>query len=80
MTVLNYEVKRHLDDILEDHMIEEDRRFNELQQEIRDMREDLRALTEAWQQAKGVVSFMKWVAGIGGGVLAWVVFFKDHWK
>ena len=80
MDTINYEVRRHIDDVLEAHMMEEDRRFNSLQQDIKELRADIKALTEAWQQARGVVSFMKWVAGIGGGVLAWVVFFKDHWK
>ena len=55
-------------------------RFVELQQEIKEMRQDIKDLTSAWQQAKGVVSFMKWVAGIGGSVGAWFLFFKDHWK
>ena len=73
-------VRRHIDDILEKHMEDEDRRFIELQQELKEMKNDLRILTEAWQQAKGVVSFMKWIAGIGGSIGAWFLFFKDHWK
>jgi len=77
---INLEVRRHIDDVLEAHMVEEDRRFVELQQEIKEMRQDIKDLTSAWQQAKGVVSFMKWVAGIGGSVGAWFLFFKDHWK
>ena len=73
-------VRRHIDDILEKHMEDENRRFIELQQELKEMKNDLRILTEAWQQAKGVVSFMKWIAGIGGSIGAWFLFFKDHWK
>ena len=73
-------VRRHIDGILERHMKEEDRRFIEMQQELREMRNDLRILTEAWQQAKGVVSFMKWVAGIGGSIGAWFLLFKGTWK
>jgi hypothetical protein len=80
MEDIQFEVRRHIDDVLEAHMVEEDRRFTALQQEIKDMRNDIKALTEAWQQAKGVVSFMKWIAGIGGSVAAWFIFFKDHWK
>lgn len=80
MSDIQLEVRRHIDDVLEDHMKEEDRRFGELQQEIKEMRQDIKDLTSAWQQARGVVSFMKWVAGIGGSIGAWFLFFKDHWK
>lgn len=80
MDDIKFEVRRHMDDVLESHMMEEDRRFAELQQEIKEMRQDIKDLTMAWQQAKGVVSFMKWIAGIGGSIGAWFLFFKDHWK
>ena len=80
MDEINIETRRHLDGILERHMEEEDRRFAELQHEIQEMRQDIKSLTYAWQQAKGVVSFMKWIAGIGGSIGAWFLFFKDHWK
>ena len=71
-------VRRHIDAVLERHMEEEDHRFIELQQELKEMRNDLRILTEAWQQARGVVSFMKWVAGIGGSIAAWFILFKGR--
>lgn len=80
MEDIQFEVHQHIDDVLEAHMLEEDRRFNALQQEIKDMREDIKALTEAWQQARGVVSFMKWVAGISGSLAAFIVFLKDHFR
>lgn len=80
MEDIKVEVRRKMDLILEHHIEEEDRRFAELQHEIQEMRQDIKSLTYAWQQAKGVVSFMKWVAGIGGSVGAWFLFFKDHWK
>ena len=72
------QVRRHIDSILKKHMEDEDRRFIELQQDLKDMRNDLRILTEAWQQARGVVSFMKWVAGIGGSIAAWFILFKGR--
>lgn len=80
MDDIKFEVRRHMDDVLESHMMEEDRRFAELQQEIKEMRQDIKDPTMAWQQAKGVVSFMKWIAGIGGSIGAWFLFFKDHWR
>lgn len=75
-----FEVRRHMDEILEKHMEEENHRFAELQKEVQDMRQDIKDLTAAWQQARGIVSFIKWIAGIGGSIGAWFLFFKDHWK
>ena len=75
-----FEVRRHMDEILEKHMEEENHRFAELQKEVQDMRQDIKDLTAAWQQARGIVSFMKWVAGIGGSIGAWFIFVKDHVK
>ena len=80
MEDIQFEVRRHIDDVLEAHIIKEDRRFNDLQLEIKELRRDIKDLTMAWQQARGVVSFMKWIAGIGGSVGAWFIFFKDHVK
>lgn len=73
-----FQARRHIDTVLEKHMEDEDRRFIELQQELKEMKNDLRTLTEAWQQARGVVSFMKWVAGIGGSIAAWFILFKGR--
>ena len=72
------QARRHIDAVLERYMDDEDKRFIELQQELKEMKQDLRSLTEAWQQAKGVVSFVKWVAGIGGSVVAWFLLFKGR--
>lgn len=80
MDDIKLEVRRHIDDVLERHREDEDRRFVVLQQEIKEIRQDIKDLTSAWQQAKGVVSFMKWIAGIGGSIGAWFLFFREHWK
>lgn len=74
------EIKRHIDTILELHMQEEDRRFDELLLDIRELKTQMQAFTEAWQQAKGVVTFVKWIISIAGGVTAFFLFIKDHIK
>lgn len=73
-----HEVKRHMDYILELHMKEEEVRYKELKEDIDKLRVDMNSFTEAWQQAKGVFTFVKWLAGISGGIATVVLFFKDH--
>jgi hypothetical protein len=74
------EIKRHIDTILELHMQEEDRRFEELLVDIKELKVQMQAFTEAWQQAKGVVTFIKWIVSIASGVTAFFLFIKDHIK
>ena len=77
---MNYEIRKELDDALSIHIQEENAKFEQLFNELQELRRELNLLSQAWQQAKGVVSFMKWIAGIGGSIGAWFLFFKDHWK
>jgi len=74
------EMRRHIDVILEQHMHEEDARFDALSSEIKELRQDIKDLTAAWQQAKGVLSFVKWILGIAGGLTVFLTYMKDHWK
>jgi len=74
------EIRRHIDVILEQHINEEDVRFTALSAEIKELRQDIKDLTAAWQQAKGVLSFMKWLLGVAGGLTVFFTFMKDHWK
>jgi len=74
------EIKRHIDDILTQHMQDEDARFDGLLSEIKELKQDIKDLTAAWQQAKGVISFIKWILGIAGGLTVFFTFMKDHWK
>lgn len=77
---MNYEIKKEIEDTLSAHIQEENLKFKQLFDDIKELRKEMTAFTEAWQQAKGVFSFVKWVAGIGGGVTAWFLFFKDHFR
>jgi len=54
--------------------------LHELFADIKELRNEMTAFTEAWQQAKGVVTFVKWVVSIAGGVTAFLLFIRDHIK
>lgn len=36
----------------------------QLQEEMKEMRSDIKGLVEAWNTAKGMTSFVKWLSGI----------------
>ena len=76
-----------LSKFLEEHVDEERVRYalmsakiEEMSKQIQTLTEQMESLVTSWNQAKGVISFMKWIAGIGGSIGAWFLFFKDHWK
>lgn len=46
-----------------------------MKREVSEIKQDVRGLVEAWQAANWLVSFIKWLAGVGvavGLVLGWV--------
>ena len=77
---MNYEIRKELDEILALHIQEENLKFEQLFADIKELRKEMTAFTEAWQQAKGVVTFVKWVVSIAGGVTAFLLFIRDHIK
>ena len=77
---MNYEIRKELDDVLSLHIQEENIKFEKLFNEIQELRKDLNTLSEAWAQAKGMVTLIKWLAGISSGLMIWFTFFKDHLK
>ena len=78
--VVRPEVKRQIEIKLEEHMAAEDARFDQLLTDIKELKEEVRLFTNAWQQAKGVVTFVKWFVSICGGVATFFLFIKDHWR
>jgi len=77
---MNYEIRKELDDLLSKHIEEENLKFEQLFTDIKELRKEMTAFTEAWQQAKGVVTFVKWVVSIAGGITALLLFIRDHIK
>ena len=77
---MNYEIKREMEDLLATHIQEENLKFEQLFADIKELRREMTAFTEAWQQAKGVVTFVKWIVSIAGGITAFLLFIRDHIK
>lgn len=55
-------------------------KIQNLEDKVDKLSEDVKTLLEMWQQAKGIITFVKWMAGISGGIVAFIVFIKDHIK
>ena len=77
---MNYEIKKEIDDLLSNHIMEENQKFEQLFKDIAELKKEMAAFTEAWQQARGVITFIKWMVSIAGGVTAFLLFIKDHLK
>lgn len=76
-----------LSTFLEEHVDEErvrdaimSAKIDEMSEQIKTLTTQMESLITAWNQAKGVVSFIKWVVGISGSVAAFILFIKDHIK
>jgi len=74
------EVRKAFDFLLQQHKDDEAEKFALIQKDLSQLRADMKAFTEAWQQARGVVIFIKWAVSIAGGVAAFLLFIKDHIK
>jgi len=74
------DIRREFDFLLQTHREDEAEQFALIQADIKQLRTDMRAFTDAWQQARGVVTFIKWVVSIAGGITAFLLFIKDHIK
>lgn len=80
MEEIEYKIKVAVEDILKAHIENEDAKFDRLEAQLSEITKTMNAFVEAWQQAKGVITFVKWLASIAGGLTAFVLFIKDHWK
>ena len=70
------EILEHIDAVVANHIKEENQRYDELKKDIEELNKSVQSLLEMWNQAKGVIFFLKWVVGVGGSVAAFVAFFK----
>lgn len=65
---------------LEQHTAEEIERYEELRRDIRELKATVESLVNIWNQARGAISVIKWIAGISGSIGAFILFIKDHVK
>lgn len=76
-----------LSNFLEDHVNEERVRdalmtakMDEMAEQIKTLTTQVEMLVTSWNQARGVLSFVKWFVGISGSLTAMILFFKEHIK
>ena len=74
------EERRSFDLVLKQHTKEEIERYEDLKKDIKELKETVENLVSIWNQAKGVISLIKWIAAISGSLGAFILFIKDHVK
>ena len=62
------------------HTQEEIQRYEDLKNDIKELKTQVEALVEIWNQARGAISLIKWMVGILGSVGTFILFIKDHLK
>ena len=67
-------------ELLSEHTKEEVLRYEELKQDIRELKETVDNLVQVWSQAKGALSTVKWIIAVLGSVGTFILFIKDHVK
>jgi hypothetical protein len=72
--------RRSTDLVLQQHTVEEIERYEDLKRDIKALQDTVESLVEAWNQARGAISLIKWIVGISGSLAAFILFIKDHIK
>ncbi len=70
--------ERKDDMLLENHVKEEMERYAEIEQRLSKIESQISDLLDVWIQAKGAVSFIKIMAGLGAGAAAIWAFVHDN--
>ena len=69
-----------VEDLLKNHIAENRERFLRIEEQITQMQQTMQSFIDAWNQAKGVITFVKWSASVVGSLAALFLFIKEHWK
>ena len=69
-----------VEDLLKNHIAENQEHFLRIEEQITQMQQTMKSFIDAWNQAKGVVTFVKYFASIVGSLAALFLFIKEHWK
>jgi len=62
--------------MIEDHAAFEMERYKHLEEKISSIQKDMTTMLETWNQAKGVLFFLKWIVGVGGSIVAFIAYLK----
>lgn len=54
---------------LDAHILIEEGRLERIESEIKEIKDSTKGLLDAWNSANTIGNFLKWVAGIGAGVV-----------
>ena len=79
-TPFNMNDNRNFNLALEQHTAEEIERYEELRRDIRELKATVESLVNIWNQARGAITIIKWIAAISGSLGAFILFIKDHVK
>lgn len=69
-----------VEDLLKNHIAENQERFLRIEEQITQMQQTMQSFIDAWNQAKSVITFVKWSASVVGSLAALFLFIKEHWK
>jgi len=56
------------------------KQLNDLRLQVNELSSDVRSLLSLFEQARGVVTFVKWLVALGSALGATILFIKDHVK
>lgn len=66
------------DQLLSEHIEREEKKFDSIDDRLSKLENQLSELIDLWTQAKGVLNFIKVVAGIGAACAAFYSFTHDY--
>lgn len=74
------DIQHIIDQAIDKHSQEEAAKYQELKEDIKELKSAVNDLLTMWNQTKGVLSFIKWVVGACASLGAGFVFLRDHLK
>ena len=79
ITELSYFLEEHVDEErVRDAVMAA--KIEEMSNQIKTLTVQVELLVNTWNQARGVLTFVKWFVGISGSLTAFLLFIKEHIK
>jgi hypothetical protein len=77
--MLREEVKDHVEhELVRDTIMSN--QIKNIEDKLESLTTDVKSLISMWEQAKGIITFIKWFSTIGGGLIAAILYLKEHLK
>lgn len=74
------DIQQIISQAIDAHSREESEKYQALKEDIHDLKSAVNDLLTMWNQAKGVLSFIKWVVGACASIGVIFAFLRDHLK